>query len=221
MVVLGRVSPCCFRPFGSVSRSSGPSTPFPLPAHRTGHADLPHPALGPGSFRRHARCLALAWPSDIASVAASGSSRALLDSSSIASIPCCSVRTLEPGPLPSTGITRLQRYYEPLRHPLRPGARCVCWPNRLGHRSGLPVLPAVPCWHAVTHHPGEADRTRRPVFSGPCQPSPSPGRVGLRIVSFGAASVFTHVTACQLADSPKLPLFSQASAASLPPRPLG
>ncbi len=72
---------------------------------------------------------ALAWPSDIASVAASRSSRALLDSSSIASIPCCSVRALEPGPLSSTGITRLQRYYEPLRHPLRPGARCVCWPS--------------------------------------------------------------------------------------------
>src|SRR3989442_13180250 len=55
----------------------------------------------------------------------------------------------------------------------------------------------------------------------PCQPSPGPGRVGLRIVSFGAASVFTHVTACQLADSLSLPPFSQAPAASLPSPPLG
>jgi len=55
-VVAGRVSPDCFRPFGSVSRSSGPSTPSPLPAHRTGRADFPHPALGPGSFGKHARC---------------------------------------------------------------------------------------------------------------------------------------------------------------------
>ncbi len=55
-MVPGRVSPDRFRPFGSVSRSSGPSTPFPLPAHRTGRADFPHPALGPGSFWRHARC---------------------------------------------------------------------------------------------------------------------------------------------------------------------
>ncbi len=194
-------------------------TPFSAPAHRTGHADFPHPALGPGSFRRRAR--SLAWPSDIASVAASGFSRALLGSPPIAPTPCCSVRILEPGLLPSTGITRLRRYYEPLRHPLRPGARCVCWPGRPGHRSGLPVFLVVPCWHAVTHHPGEADRARRPVFPGPYQPSPSPGGVGLRIVSFGAASVFTRVTACQLADSPKLPPFSQASAASLPPRPLG
>src|SRR5260370_39033496 len=27
---------------------------------------------------------------------------------------------LEPRPLPSTGVTRLQRYYEPLRHPIAP-----------------------------------------------------------------------------------------------------
>ena len=40
-------------------------------------------------------------------------------------------------------------------------------------------------------------------ISDPYQPSPSQGRVGLRIVSFGAHSVFTHVTACQLADGPK------------------
>jgi transposase len=40
VMVPGRVSPCCFRPFGSVSRSSGPSTPFPPPAHRTGRADV-------------------------------------------------------------------------------------------------------------------------------------------------------------------------------------
>ena len=61
--------------------------------------------------------LVLTWPSDIAFVAASGSCRALLDSSSIASVPCRSVRILEPGPLSSPGVTRVHRYYEPLRHP--------------------------------------------------------------------------------------------------------
>ncbi len=40
MVAPGRVSSGRFRPFGSVSRSSGPSTPSPLPAHRTGRADV-------------------------------------------------------------------------------------------------------------------------------------------------------------------------------------
>ena len=51
----------------------------------------------------------------------------------------------------------------------------------------------------------------------PCQPSPRPRRVGLRIVSFGAVSVFTRVTACQLADGLTPPSVSQASATSLPP----
>jgi hypothetical protein len=50
----------------------------------------------------------------------------------------------EPRPLPSTGITRLHRYYEPLRHPRAPG------PSLAGvrlvipdHAMGLPVLRAL------------------------------------------------------------------------------
>ena len=35
--------------------------------------------------------------------------------------PCRCPRRLEPGPLPSTGITRLRRYYGPLRLPMQPG----------------------------------------------------------------------------------------------------
>ena len=31
--------------------------PFPHPAHRTGRADLPHPALGEDSRNRHSHCL--------------------------------------------------------------------------------------------------------------------------------------------------------------------
>ena len=34
----------------------------------------------------------------------------------ILTVPCLELRSL-----PSTGITRLQRYYEPLRHPRAPG----------------------------------------------------------------------------------------------------
>ncbi len=51
------------RPFG---RRLSPTdhTRFPPPAHRTGRADLPHPALGPGSFRRLARCPEHAWSVD-------------------------------------------------------------------------------------------------------------------------------------------------------------
>src|ERR1044071_7483738 len=58
--------------------------PFPHPAHRTGHADFPRPALGQG-------------------------------------LPPSPTTHCELRSLPSTGVTRLPRYYEPLRHPAAPG----------------------------------------------------------------------------------------------------
>ena len=41
-------------------------------------------------------------------------------------LPCCQSRYKTAGPLPSTGVTRLPRYYQPLRHPLacQPISRC-------------------------------------------------------------------------------------------------
>src|SRR5207302_3543697 len=48
-------------------------------------------------------------------------------------------------PLPSPGITRLHRYYGPLRHPRRPGlALASCRLIRLRSPLGLPVLRLVP-----------------------------------------------------------------------------
>ena len=165
---------------------------------------------------------ALAWPCSIASVAAPGSSGALLDASSIAAFPCCFVRILEPGPLPSTGVTRLHRYYEPLRHPpvARRPRRLVAEPNS-GHRRRASRVAR--CSLLTCRHPPPRRSGSNPSSSSfdPCQPSPSPGRVGLRIVYFGAVSVFTHVTACQLADGLTPPCVSQASTTSLPPWPLG
>ena len=67
---------------------------------------------------------------------------------------------LELRPLPSTGITRLPRYYEPLRHPKAPGlsltgVRLVI----LHHAKGLPVLRAFPsCVHAVATTPAQGLR---------------------------------------------------------------
>ena len=68
---------------------------------------------------------------------------------------------LELRPLPSTGVTRLPRYYEPVRHPRRPGLSLAG--VRLGSRFpplGLPVLQQLPvCRHAVTITPvGPLDR---------------------------------------------------------------
>src|ERR1700761_4564445 len=48
-------------------------------------------------------------------------------------------------PLPSTGVTRLHRYYEPLRHPKRPGLSLARFRLILDrdHHLGLPVLRLV------------------------------------------------------------------------------
>src|SRR6516165_9336452 len=87
---------------------------------------------------------------------------------------CCVC--LELRPLPSTGITRLLRYYEPLRHPSAPslsltGVRLII-PD---HASGFPVLRALSLCTCCRHYPGAADgRTRRSKITHPCQPSPIP-----------------------------------------------
>src|ERR1700736_4379839 len=79
--------------------------------HTTGLADLPHPALG----QDFTPSLSRATPS-----AASEHLSELIGfpiSMSFTTYCVC----LELRSLPSTGITRLQRYYEPLRHPKAPG----------------------------------------------------------------------------------------------------
>src|ERR1700680_4149184 len=84
--------------------------PFPHPAHRTGLADLPHPALG----QDFTPSLSRATPS-----AVSEHSSELIGcpiSRSFTTYCVC----LELRSLPSTGITQLQRYYEPLRPPKAP-----------------------------------------------------------------------------------------------------
>jgi hypothetical protein len=68
----------------------------------------------------------------------------------------CCVR-LEPRPLPSTGVTRLHRYYEPIRHPMAPGlsvtgVRLVV-PDLV---TGLPVLRALSLCTCCRHYPGTA-----------------------------------------------------------------
>src|SRR5467141_5098928 len=72
---------------------------------------------------------------------------------------CCVC--LEPRPLPSPGITRLQRYYEPLRHPSAPGLSLagvrLIIPD---HALGLPVLRALSLCTCCRHYPGAADGRR-------------------------------------------------------------
>ncbi len=120
---------------------------------------------------------------------------------------------LEPRPLPSAGITRLRRYYGPLRHPKRPGLSLAgvrlrgtpltAWASRVAFDLRLPTCrrqyPGGPLGR-IAH--GTAYSNRFPARQR-LRPSPNRGWVGDHIGRFEACSTFTRVTACRLAASPK------------------
>jgi hypothetical protein len=169
-------------------------TPFPHPALRTGQADLPHPALG----QDFTPSLSRATPS-----AVSEHSSELIGcpiSRSFATYCVC----LELRSLPSTGVTRLQRYYEPLRHPKAPGLSLTGFRLVLAnHALGLPVFRTLSLCTCCRHYPGAASGRTASLTSPSRISLPRKGRrVGLRIVLFEACSAFTRVTACTLALSP-------------------
>ena len=115
---------------------------------------------------------------------------------------CCVC--LELRSLSSTGITRLQRYYEPLRHPKAPGLSLTGFRLVLAdHALGLPVLRTLSLCTCCRHYPGAASGRTASLTSPSRISLPRKGRrVGLRIVLFEACSAFTRVTACTLAPSP-------------------
>jgi hypothetical protein len=87
--------------------------------------------------------------------------------------------SLELRPLPSTGITRPQRYYGPLRHPRAPGLSLAGVQLTVpGHAKGFPVLHALSLCTCCRHYPGAADGRRLRSIAQPYQPSPvrRPGR---------------------------------------------
>src|SRR5712691_13248391 len=130
---------------------------------------------------------------------------------------------LEPRPLPSPGVTRLQRYYEPLRLLPQPGLSLAG--VRLGHAPTAGCLPCCarsPC----TDMPSPLPRRDRcwvrvapRLATTAAFPKLSLGRLP-HFVLFEACSAFTHVRACRLAESLIRSFPSKASAASLPPLPL-
>ena len=91
-------------------------------SRRSGRADFPHPALRRDSRRWPtvqlvSRTFATALALSAAPESCGGGNRQhghSPDSSYFRSAP-------EVRPLPSTDVTRLPRYYEPVRHPPRPG----------------------------------------------------------------------------------------------------
>jgi hypothetical protein len=80
---------------------------------------------------------------------------------------------LELRSLPSTGITRFQRYYEPLRHPRAPGlsSRASSW-SSLTTPWGFPCCARFPCVHAVATTPTQRLAAQRRSSVQSFQPSP-------------------------------------------------
>ena len=111
---------------------------------------------------------------------------------------------LELRSLPSTGITRLHRYYEPLRHPRAPGLSLTGVQLVIAdHALGLPVFRALSLCTCCRHYPGAATGRIASLTSPSRVSLPRYGRrVGLRIDLFEACSAFTRVAACTLALSP-------------------
>ena len=115
---------------------------------------------------------------------------------------CCVC--LELRSLPSTGITRLPRYYEPLRHPKAPGLSLTGIRLVIAdHALGLPVFRTLSLCTCRRHYPGAASERIVSLISSRRISLPRKGcRVDLRIVLFEACSAFTRVAACTLALSP-------------------
>src|SRR5262249_30905926 len=129
----------------------------------------------------------------------------VLDSSSLHRLWATSDVDLELRSLPSTGVTRLRRYYEPLRHPRRPGLSLAGF--RLAvtrrHRWGLPVFRVSPVSTCRRHYPGGTAGCLHRSLPQQHWPSPLHRRVASHIASFEACSAFTHVTARWIAEAPE------------------
>ena len=169
-------------------------TPFSHPAHRTGQADLPHPALG----QDFTPLLSRATPSAVSEHSAEFIGCPISRSFTTYFV-CLELRSL-----PSTGITRLQRYYEPLRHPKAPGLSLTGLRLVVADRAlGLPVFRTLSLCTCCRHYPGAASGRITSLISSRRISLPRKGcRVGLRIVLFEACSAFTRVAACTLALPP-------------------
>ena len=186
------------------------NAPFPLPAHRTGRADFPHPALRPASRPDPRRCslrpaveLSRERPGHVGVVRLFANHRLL---SSFESVP--EVRVL-----PSTDITRFRQYYDPLRLLLRPSPEATL--RSLPRQTGLPRclhhLSNVPC-----PLPRRTKRVHASIASPSTRPSPFRWRVGVRIITFEACSGFTRVTARGIAQSPKATFVTRLRPSRLP-----
>ena len=116
-------------------------------------------------------------------------------------------------PLPSAGVTRLRRYYGPLRHPIRPGlALASCQLILIAITAGASrVAPDPLGLHAVATTPAGSMELIRSVLRHRLRPSPHYSWVSSCINRFEACSAFTRVTTYRLAESPYATLYTRGS----------
>src|SRR4029453_9673802 len=115
----------------------------------------------------------------------------------------------------STGITRLQRSYDPVRLPPMPPPVATLRP-----------LPSPRVSPDYPHHlsdvpcplPRRIERVRVSIASPLARPSPNGRRGGIRVVTFEACSSFTHVTARRIAQPPKAAFVTRLQPFRLPGR---
>ena len=105
---------------------------------------------------------------------------------------------LELRSLPSTGITRLQRYYEPLRHPKAPGLSLAGFQLVVAPTTpwGFPCCVRFPCVHAVATTPAQ----RLGVLFALLHPAVS--AFPERVVGSACASSFSRLARRSLALRP-------------------
>src|ERR1700738_3166567 len=151
--------------------------------HTTGQADLPHPALG----QDFTPSLSRATPS-----AVSEHSSELIGCPISRSLTTYCVR-LELRSLPSTSVTRLQRYYEPLRIPMSLAGVRLIIPD---HALGSPVLRTLSLCTCCRHYPGAAaGRTASLIH-------PAVSAFPERVVGSACASSFSRLARRLLALRP-------------------
>jgi hypothetical protein len=126
---------------------------------------------------------------------------------------------LELRSLPSTGITRFQRYYEPLRHPRAPGLSLAGVQLVISdHALGLPVLRALSLRACCRHYPGAASGGTASLIHPAVSAFPE------RVVGSACASSFSRLARRSLALRPAhsrghqfVTRYPKASAISFPP----
>src|SRR5215210_3063146 len=124
----------------------------------------------------------------------------------------------EPGLHPSTGITRLLRYYGPLRLPQRPEAGHFSPPQLVAathHRHGSHTLPQRPSAHADPTTPAGEDGFFGRLLPRPPTAFPLWQEGRLQRETIEACSGFTCFSACAICTSVAPRISPEASAGGL------